>query len=273
MMANGIDADSTLKMILSTDEYSSSRQVGIIDGQGRSATWTGKDCQAWAGGIREETFCVQGNILAGEDVVEAMVQAYRASTGRLAQKLLAALRAGQQAGGDKRGMQSAAILVVSQGGGYSGYNDRLVDLRVDDHPDPINELERIFYLHERTFQAGAYVRTGIIARKAGNISRAEYLLLQARAIALKYEDDPETLNEVAWEMAINNYELNEALELALKAVEKAPNDGNIMDTLAEIYARMENYKKAIEVEKKAYQLSKNNEFKDKIEKWEKAKKK
>jgi uncharacterized Ntn-hydrolase superfamily protein len=269
LMSRGLYADSTMKIILSTDTDRTYRQVGLIDSKGRAATYTGKDCQAWAGGIVGEGFCVQGNILTSEDVVKAMAQGFQNSSGRLAQRLLVALYAGQKAGGDKRGMQSAALLIVSKNGGYSGYNDQLVDLRVDDHPDPIKELERIFYLHEKTFQAGAYVRTGIDARKAGDLRKADVLLERAEEIALKYGDDASILNEVAWEMAINNFKLPEALELAEKAARIAPEDGNILDTKAEIFARMGDYKKAIEVEKKAYLLTKNPEFNEKITKWKK----
>jgi uncharacterized Ntn-hydrolase superfamily protein len=270
LMEAGATADSALKIILASDQDRSYRQVGLVDLRGSSATYTGQDCQAWAGGLAGEGFCVQGNILAGQEVVEAMARSWQGSSGRLAQRLLEALLAGQEAGGDRRGMQSAALLVVSPGGGYSGYDDRAVDLRVDDHPEPIRELERLFLLHEKTFQAGAYLRRGMEARKRGEASRAEHLVGLARQLALKYGNDHDLLNQVAWEMAVNDYRLDEARELAERAVSLAPEDGNIIDTLAEIFARLGDYRRAIDLEKRAYRLTGNREFREKMESWKKA---
>lgn len=127
------------------------RQVGIVDAKGRSATWTGKQCHAWAGGITGPNFACQGNLLAGEDVVKNMAKSFQESKGDLGQRLLAALQAGQDAGGDRRGMQSAALLIVREGWGYGGFNDRYRDLRVDDHAEPIKELQRVYDLHRKIF--------------------------------------------------------------------------------------------------------------------------
>ncbi len=270
MFARGLGADSVLTWLLASDSNRSYRQVGMVDFRGHSATFTGSDCQAWAGGLSGDGFCVQGNILAGPEVVQAMARAYQESGGRLAQRLLAALQAGQEAGGDRRGMQSAALLVASAAGGYSGYDDRTIDLRVDDHSQPIKELERLFYLHEKTFQAGSYLRRGMEALRRGEGSRADLLVGLARQTALKYGDDPGLLNQVAWEMAINNYRLEEARDLAERAVGLAPDDGNIIDTLAEILARQGDYRRAAELEKRAYQLTGNREFKDKMERWKRS---
>jgi tetratricopeptide (TPR) repeat protein len=111
-----------------------------------SATYTGKECMAWAGGKSGKHFAAQGNILVSEATVDAMAKAFTDTKGTLGEKLMRALEEGQAAGGDSRGMQSAAILIVRQGGGYAGFNDRYCDLRVDDHPEPIRELRRIFDL-------------------------------------------------------------------------------------------------------------------------------
>jgi uncharacterized Ntn-hydrolase superfamily protein len=132
-------------------EPAQDRQVGIVDAKGRSATFTGKRCNAWAGGIAEENFACQGNILAGEDVVKNMAKSFRESKGDLGDRLLAALQAGQDAGGDIRGMQSAALLIVREGWGYGGFNDRYRDLRVDEHPEPIKELKRVYDIHRKIF--------------------------------------------------------------------------------------------------------------------------
>src|SRR5215208_193917 len=133
------------------DEDREHRQIGVVDGRGRAATFTGSECFEWAGGATGEYYAVQGNILVGGETVEAMARTYRETRGDLATRLLSARGAGQAAGGDSRGKQSAALLVVGEGGGYGGDSDRAVDLRVDDHPDPIRELVRIRNLHTLYF--------------------------------------------------------------------------------------------------------------------------
>jgi uncharacterized Ntn-hydrolase superfamily protein len=151
LMAQGRTAGEAIALLTDEDEQKAQRQVGIVDARGRAAAFTGDDCHDWAGGLTGEHYAIQGNILAGRQVVEAMASAYEASDDDLAARLLAALEAGQEAGGDPRGKQSAALLVVREGGGYGGDNDRLVDLRVDDHPEPIKELARIRDLHTLYF--------------------------------------------------------------------------------------------------------------------------
>ena len=269
MLARGLPADSVLAALLSADSNAQNRQAGIVDKAGRASTFTGRLCQSWAGGVTGPGFCVQGNILAGPQVADSMVAVFVRSQGSLAQRLIAVLHAGQSAGGDSRGMQSAALLVVTQAGGYSGYDDRMIDLRVDDHLQPIEELERLFKLHQRTFGAGAYIRIAIASAKQKDSARAGNAFARAAEIAEEYHDDPMLYNEIAWEMAINNYRLDQAMELAQKAMTLAPGDANIIDTAAEIYARMGKYKKAAELEKKACALSSNPEFKIKFDVWRK----
>ncbi|MGH2594436.1 MAG: DUF1028 domain-containing protein [Actinomycetota bacterium] len=144
LMGDGIDAQKALDRLLEADDGREDRQVGVVDGSGGAATFTGSKCMDWAGGMTGDDFAAQGNILTGEAVVSELARAYIQTEGDLCDRLLAALVAGDAAGGDKRGRQSAALLVVRVGGGYEGRNDRYIDLRVDDHIDPINELLRIF---------------------------------------------------------------------------------------------------------------------------------
>jgi uncharacterized Ntn-hydrolase superfamily protein len=122
--------------------------VGIVAVQGEPATFTGDDCFPWAGGHVGEHYTCQGNILVSEETVSSMARTFEQASGHLCDRLMAALVAGQAAGGDSRGQQSAALLVVREKGGYSGFNDRFIDLRVDDHPHPIEELQRILELHK-----------------------------------------------------------------------------------------------------------------------------
>ena len=148
LLASGLTAEETIAQLLSEDEGRASRQVGIVSSSGSPATYTGNQCFPWAGGRVGSDYTCQGNILVGEDTVLAMARTFEQTSGRLCDRLLTALAAGQDAGGDSRGQQSAALLVVRERGGYGGFNDRFIDLRVDDHPQPIVELQRILQLHK-----------------------------------------------------------------------------------------------------------------------------
>ncbi len=147
---SGATAAVTLQRLLEEDPGRDHRQVGIVDRDGNAASHTGPSCLDWAGGLTGDGFAIQGNILVGEEVVDAMRAAWEetADHPRLARRLLAALQAGDAAGGDSRGRQSAALFVVRDGAGYDGGDDVAVDLRVDDHEDPCAELERLLDLNE-----------------------------------------------------------------------------------------------------------------------------
>ena len=154
MLAEGKSAQQTVDDLTAANDGREERQVGIVDALGRAATFTGSGCLSWAGGMTDDGVAIQGNILTGADVVEEMRRAWQESdpAAPLARRLLAALQAGDAAGGDSRGRQSAALLVVKEGAGYGGFSDVLVDLRVDDHPDPAHELERLLDLHHLFFE-------------------------------------------------------------------------------------------------------------------------
>ncbi|MFC4558299.1 DUF1028 domain-containing protein [Virgibacillus kekensis] len=151
LLSQGKSAQEAIDTLISNDEGKEDRQVGIVDANGNSATFTGKQCYDWAGGRAGEHYAAQGNILVNKETVDAMAETFEKATGTLADRLLAALDAGQGAGGDSRGKQSAAIYIVKERGGYLGVNDRYIDLRVDEHPDPIKELIRIHQLHQLYF--------------------------------------------------------------------------------------------------------------------------
>jgi len=146
LMAEGKSAADVLKTLVEADKESEVRQVGMVDAKGETAQHTGKKCVAWAGHKAGKNYAVQGNLLAGEEVVDKMAKAFEETKGSLAWRLMAALEAGEQAGGDKRGKQSAAILVVRDKAGPGGFNDRYIDFRVDDHEKPVQELARILEL-------------------------------------------------------------------------------------------------------------------------------
>lgn len=151
LMEQGKSARETLDTLLANDPHREQRQVGMVDVQGRAAAHSGSDCFNWAGHKIGEGFTCQGNILAGPQVVEEMASAYRSASGELADRLVAALVAGDASGGDKRGKQGAAVLVVRPNGGYGGDTDRYLDLRVDDDPTPIPRLQKLLDLHHLFF--------------------------------------------------------------------------------------------------------------------------
>jgi uncharacterized Ntn-hydrolase superfamily protein len=154
-MASGMPAGAALEELLSDDDGREHRQVGMIDSLGAAATFTGADCMPWAGGKIGTHFAAQGNILTGPEVVEAMAASFAQAQGDLPNRLLAVLAAGDRAGGDRRGRQSAAILVVKAGAGYGGFNDRWIDYRVDDHPAPVERLAELLELHRLYFEKSA----------------------------------------------------------------------------------------------------------------------
>ena len=154
MMADGMSAREALDQLIAADDQPHHRQVGFVDARGETAGFTGSECLTWAGALRGTHYVVQGNLLVNEATLEAMAEAFEEATGELADRLVAALLAGQSAGGDRRGQQSAALLVVRENGGYGG-DDRYVDLRVDDAPQPIDRLKDLLYLHHLHFREPA----------------------------------------------------------------------------------------------------------------------
>jgi uncharacterized Ntn-hydrolase superfamily protein len=150
-LRSGASADEAMQRLLERDADREQRQVGIVDSHGRGATFTGSECFDWAGGRTGDCFAAQGNILTGGDVVDALADTFGETDGSLAERLLAALTAADRAGGDSRGRQSASLIVRKRDAGYGGNNDILVDLRVDDHPDPVIELARLYEIHDLLF--------------------------------------------------------------------------------------------------------------------------
>lgn len=180
LMEEGKTAEEALEIITKDDPEKELRQVGLLDSMGNPATFTGEGCYDWAGGMVGTHFAAQGNILVDETTVEAMGQTFISTDGTLAERLLAALNAGQAAGGDSRGQQSAALLVVKEAGGYGGFNDRYIDLRVDDHPEPITELIRIYHLQQLYFAPAKAERITAIEGEikeelVRELTRLEYL--------------------------------------------------------------------------------------------------
>jgi uncharacterized Ntn-hydrolase superfamily protein len=206
LMSRGKTAEETLQALISSDDEREHRQLGVVDARGRVATFTGSECFEWAGGVAGEHYAAQGNILVGRETVEAMAETFETTTGDLAGRLLAALDAGQTAGGDSRGKQSAALLVVKEGGGYGGNNDRLLDLRVDDHPEPIRELVRIRALHTLYF---GETRPEDVVAVEGEIKEEVAASLERLGYLQGDVDDEELLDALSAFIRTENFEERE----------------------------------------------------------------
>ena len=152
LLRDGLSAENTVAQLTEADPEREQRQLGVVDAQGHAATFTGEGCMDWAGGRTGPGYAAQGNILVSEATVHALAETFEGTAEKpLAERLLACLDAAQAAGGDRRGQQSAALLVVEKDGGYAGLSDTLVDLRVDDHARPLEELRRLYGIHQALF--------------------------------------------------------------------------------------------------------------------------
>jgi uncharacterized Ntn-hydrolase superfamily protein len=151
LLRQGLSAQEVVDRLTSEDDGRDHRQLGIVDGEGRAATYTGSECMDWAGGRTGEGYAAQGNILVSKETVDALAETFESSSGPLAERLIDCLASAQEAGGDSRGQQSSALLVVERDGGYARMSDVVVELRVEDHERPIEELRRIYKLHDEIF--------------------------------------------------------------------------------------------------------------------------
>jgi uncharacterized Ntn-hydrolase superfamily protein len=264
LLRSGMDAQSVVGELIGADEMREHRQLGIVDAQGRSANWTGSQCMNWAGDHQEPMLSVQGNILAGPAVVENMVRAFHETQGELAERLLAALHAGQAAGGDTRGMQSAALLIVRPSEKFPEYESRYVDLRVEDHASPIDELERVFRIHQASDLLRAHVRYAEEFAQAGDLDAAavehkrmgsalEFTLSQKDATA-------GTLNALAWYCGTGGVFLDQALVAVRRAASLEPENTGMLDTLAEVHFRLGDREQAIETIERALQLAPEDDY-------------
>jgi uncharacterized Ntn-hydrolase superfamily protein len=207
LLRQGMSAEEVVARLTEEDGGRADRQLGVVDGAGRAASYTGSSCLDWAGGRSGAGYAAQGNILVSEDTVTALARTFEETVGRpLAERLLAALAAAQNAGGDRRGQQSASLLVVKKEGGYGGTSDVMIDLRVDDHPAPIDELRRLYGMHDLLF---------------GQTPEAEWLAvdddlaaeLRDRLARLGYEDE-------SLEAAFNTWVGTENLEERAKGIDR-----------------------------------------------------
>jgi uncharacterized Ntn-hydrolase superfamily protein len=259
MMRSGLTAAQALRALLDADPGRENRQAGIVDASGNSASFTGSKCSDWAGDTTAPGLAIQGNILVGPEVVRGMARAYAETTGELAERLLAALKAGQAAGGDRRGQQSAAILVVRSSDRYPEYRNRYVDLRVEDSASPIVELERVYRILETEDLLQAHVRYAQLYDSLGQGERAQRERQRIgetlRRVTASGTRDAGVLNSLAWFCALGNIHLEDALKAAQAAVEIEQQNTGIIDTLAEVYFRMGRPAEAITAIERALTIS------------------
>jgi uncharacterized Ntn-hydrolase superfamily protein len=211
MLASGLPAEETLARLLADDPEREHRQVGIVDANARSTTFTGKNCFTWAGGITGSGYAIQGNILASDQVVPAMQNAYLETKGELPGRLFAALLAGDQAGGDRRGRQSAALYVVKPHGGYGGYIDRWIDYRVDDHTDPVMRLGELLNLHRLYF--GKSPESERIVLTGKSLIRLQKIIAQAGYYTGPLHGQLDTATRAALNALIGNENFEERCDI------------------------------------------------------------
>ena len=252
MLDSGMTAQHVVEALTQNDSDRNHRQLGIVDAHGNAFAYTGSGCQPYAGEVTGHGYTAQGNILAGEQVVKAIARTFEITQGDLADRLLASLDAGESAGGDKRGRQSAALLVVRDAGGYGGFNDRFIDIRVDDDSLPLVALRRIYEKWKGTFLLDARMRT---IDEFNRLRKFDAAREETKRIAAMFNeqlklkpDDPDLLNSIAWSLATHDIDRTRALELAKRAVTLAPEKLPLLDTLAECHYRLGHYDEAIAIE-------------------------
>ncbi|MEN8207801.1 MAG: DUF1028 domain-containing protein [Candidatus Fermentibacteria bacterium] len=252
ILRTGATAEETMQILLGSDPERDVRQLGIVDAEGNSASFTGSETMHWAGSITGSGYAIQGNILTGPEVIEHMEIAYLEDDGSLGDRLLAALLAGDAAGGDSRGRQSASMTVFRENGGYQGSSDLLIDIRVADSDDPLGDLQRIYSKWCMWFVFPVYIDAGS--------PETEYAILIMDDYLASGDIDAQTLNGLAWELAIRQLHPEKAVEIAAMAIEMEPEDSNIMDTLAESYFALGEFQMAVDWEQKALELDPENTF-------------
>jgi len=259
MLAAGVEPREVIDSLLADDSGRDDRQIGVVSAVGRAATFTGSRCSAWAGGIAGPGFAIQGNILAGPQVVREMERAFRETHGELAGRLLAALAAGQAAGGDKRGQQSAALLVVRPSEQFPEYRERYVNLKVEDHARPIDELSRLYRVYEATGLAEAHARYAESYERAGRVADAARERARVGEILKRVLADANasasTLNAIAWTACEMGAFEGDALTAATRAAVLDPRNTDILDTIAECHLKRGEFAAALSAIDDALELA------------------
>lgn len=277
LLERGLSPLDVIEYLVSRDKGGARRQLALVDAEGHAANYTGNECIKWAGGFAAEDFSVQGNILAGERVITAMARAFQSTQGKLAERLLAALVAGQRAGGDTRGQQSAALLVVRAQSDINGVGDHYVDLRVDDHKTPIVELQRLYEIWETNFYPlieSERIRRLLREKKYASAQHAHReFVAKVERIARKHPSDADFNESVASCLAENDLGLDAALRYAKRAAKLKPKSARFQNTLAEVYYRRGEYERAVDIQRSlAHKHPDNEDAQKKLAQFERAEK-
>jgi uncharacterized Ntn-hydrolase superfamily protein len=251
LMKAGFTAEQTMAALMSRDDALQTRQFALIDARGGVAAFTGNTLSSFAGDRQGEYFSVQGNILAGEEVLLEMERAFLETKGPLAFRLLMALQAGDQAGGDRRGRQSAALIIARAEGDYAGVTDRMMDLRVDNDPDAVNELIDAFAFLTSQLTVFTYLESADAPDRERGAMLMDWVLEYEEA---KEQPDAQFFKIMARIMAFGRIMPAKALEIALRADELSPDNPSIMDTVAEAYRATGDLHSGIEWLRKAVEL-------------------
>ncbi len=250
----GYNVNEVFNILKASDSLIELRQVGILDTRGEGFAFTGSKNFPYAGHIIGKGYVVLGNLLKSDKVLKEMEKAFLNNSDKpLAERLILAIEAGERVGGDRRGKQSAAVIVKLKNGGYEGIDDRLVDIRVDDSKEPIKELKRIYDIWQYEYMLTSYIR--LYDRR---FERNIKYLLQNMRISRNISAD--SYNNVAWELCIKNLYPEIGLEFSLRANKMLPKDVNIMDTIAKCYESIGNYKEAISWIEKALLIEKDSDY-------------
>ncbi len=250
----GYSVSQVFNILRASDSLIELRQVGILDIKGEGFAFTGSRNFPYAGHIVKRGYVILGNLLKSDRVLKEMEKAFLNNSDKpLAERLILAIEAGERAGGDRRGKQSAAVIVKLKNGGYEGIDDRLVDIRIDDSKEPISELKRVYDIWQYEYMLTSYIR--LYEKK---FERNIRYLLQNMRISKNISAD--TYNNVAWELCVRNLYPEIGLEFSLKANRMSSKDANIMDTIAKCYESIGNYKEAISWIEKALLIEKDNDY-------------
>ena len=264
LLRQGLASNEVLKNLLDGDSLHTHRQIAAVDARGQAAAYTGEHCSDWAGHIVRRYYACQGNIPAEQAVVMAMDSAMANTDGELAERMLTAPEVGQKAGGDRRGKQSAALLVARPSVGHPEYRTRYVDVRVDDHHSPIIEIRRLYHMWEASSLLQTHAHYARAYDAAGQPELAEMdrgRISQSLSLALSNTTTTaDSLNGYAWYCAINDIFLDQALIAAERAVKLEPESTDIIDTLAEAHWRIGDNTKSVEVAERALALSPDDPY-------------
>jgi uncharacterized Ntn-hydrolase superfamily protein len=250
MLSRGIEPYEAIGAMLLNDADTTVRQVGMVDAKGNSYAFTGSGCVQKATHYFGSGYSVQGNILSSESIVKVIARTFELARGTLSDRLLSALESGERASADA-GYRSASLLVVRENGGYLGFNDRYVDVRVDDSPTPMEELKRLYKLWVNRFTFDTQIKSIEVFMAQNNISAAreelQRLVNDLNAQLRDKPDDPDVLNRIAFILTTYDIDRERALDLAKRAAKIEPTNDRILSTLAECHFYLGHYDEAIAI--------------------------